>query len=256
VDPAYHVKLEVFEGPLDLLYHLVEKDEIDIWDIPMAHITAQYLAYLDAMRELDIEVAAEFLVMAARLLHIKARMLLPDPKVEGEDGEEVDPRLDLAAALLEYAMFKEAAQNLNERAQGRWALFNRPDVYAPKNVDPVYDDPTGGVSAAQLAKALFKVLEGQKPKRPIAVPHTKVSVPEKVAAMRRLFARRRRVRFDALFHGDASRAEIVATFLALLELVRRGFLMAKQERPFGPIEIERRKESELTVGAAGESDRV
>lgn len=236
---AYQVKLEVFEGPLDLLYHLVQKEEIDIWDIPIARITQQYLQYLDAMRELDIEVAGEFLVMAARLLYIKARMLLPEVKESTDESEGDDPRLDLAAALLEYALFKEAAARLGERAEGRDALFPRPEVYAPKAQAPQYKDPTGGVSADALAKAMARVLAAMKPPGPVAAPSVKVSVAEKVSSLRRLFARRRSMSFDALFEGETSRPEVVATFLALLELIRRGYLLAKQERIFGPILIER-----------------
>lgn len=240
VESAYRVKLDVFEGPMDLLYHLVQQEEIDIWDIPIAHITQQYLAYLDALRELDIEVAGEFLVMAARLVYIKGRMLLPDERDPDAEDEEGDPRLDLAAALLEYALFKEAAGRLGERGEGRWAILPRPEVYAPQNVKPAYDDPTGGMGVNELAQAFRKALASMRPPRPIPRPYNKVSVAQKVASLRQLFTRQRRVRFEALIKEQESRPEVVATFLALLELVRRGYLVAMQESVFGPIEIERR----------------
>lgn len=236
---AYHVKLEVFEGPLDLLYHLVQEQQIDIWDIPIARITEQYLQYLDAMRELDIEVAGEFLVMAARLLYIKAKMLLPKPREEKESEEESDPRLGLAAALQEYALFKEAARRLAELGEGREALLPRPPGCAPAKGAPVYEDPTGGVTVQQLAEAFRKVLEARRPPRPIPIPAVKVTVAEKVAVLRRFFTRRRQAVFTSLFSRRATRPEVVATFLALLELVRRRYLLARQEVPFGPILIER-----------------
>ncbi len=248
VESAYRVKLDVFEGPLDLLYHLVQQEEIDIWDIPIAHITQQYLAYLDALRELDIEVAGEFLVMAARLVYIKARMLLPEERSEDAEEDGDDPRLDLAAALLEYALFKEAAGELGERGEGRWAYLPRPEVFAPKNVKPTYDDPTGGIGVEELAKALARALASMRPPRPIPRPYNKVSVAHKVTSLRQLFARRRRVRFEELIQEQRSRPEVVATFLALLELVRRGYLMARQESVFGPIEIERRAQAVESLG--------
>lgn len=239
---TYRVKLEIFEGPFDLLYHLVQKDEIDIWDIPIARVTDQYLSYLDAMRELNVEVASEFVVMAARLLRIKARMLLPEErKVDEEDNGE-DPRLDLAAALMEYALFKEAAARLDELGQGRWAFMPRPEVYAPPESKPVYDDPAGGVGAVDLAKAFANVLASVDKQRPIPIPYSPVSVAEKVASLHRLFTRRRQVAFSQLFPKGASRPEVVATFLALLELIRRGHVYAEQSSVFGPIQIYRREE--------------
>lgn len=244
MDPVYHVKLEVFEGPLDLLYHLVEEEEIDIWDIPIARITEQYLAYLDAMRELNIEVAGEFLVMAARLLYIKAKMLLPEtPNADGAEDED-DPRMDLAAALLEYKLFKEAAGRLGELGEGRWAFVGRPPEVAPQGIRPVFDDPAGGRGAVDLAKAFARVLSSLRPPKPIPLPRAFVSVAEKVSQLRQLFTRRRRVAFDSLFSRDAGRPEVIATFLALLELIRRGVLAARQDGLFGPITIER-AESEI-----------
>lgn len=245
MDHVYHVKLEVFEGPLDLLYHLVQEQEIDIWDIPIARITEQYLQYLDAMRELDIEVAAEFLVMAARLVYIKAKMLLPDQREATEEEEGGDPRAGLAEALQEYALFKEAARRLSELGEGRDALLPRPHSFALPKGAPVYEDPTGGLTVEQLAEAFRKVLDSRKPPRPIPIPSVKVSVAEKVAALRRFFGLRRRALFTSLFPQRATRPEIVATFLALLELVRRRFVLARQEEPFGPIVIERCRHPEL-----------
>lgn len=243
MERGYQVRLDVFEGPLDLLCHLVEEEKIDIWEIPIARITEQYLAYLDAMRELDIEVAAEFVVMAARLLYIKARMLLPRAPAEEGEGEEEDPRLDLALLLYEYKLYREAARELAARAEERWALFGRPEVYAPRRSEVRYLDPVGNVTLKDLARAFQRILNAYHPPKPIPIPSVKVSVIEKIRTLRTFFAARRRVAFHALFEGVPSRPEVIATFLALLELVRQGVVRAVQPSPFGPIVIEAREDA-------------
>lgn len=243
MERGYRVQLDVFEGPLDLLCHLVEEEKIDIWDIPIARITEQYLAYLDAMRVLDIDVAAEFVVMAARLLYIKARMLLPRSPEEEAAGEEEDPRLDLALLIMEYKLYREAARELADREAARRLLFARPEVYAPRRAGVRYLDPVGSATARDLCKAFQRILAAYQPPKPIPVPSVKVSVTEKVRSLRSLFARKRRVVFHALFEGVPSRAEVIATFLALLELVRQGVVRASQPSPFGPIVIEAREEA-------------
>lgn len=253
---GYRVQLEVFEGPLDLLYHLVENDEIDIWDIPIARITEQYLAYLDVLHRLDIEVAGEFLVMAARLLHIKASMLLPDEGAPEDDEAEEDPRADLAARLMEYKLYKEAARQLGDKGEGRWALTPRPDVYAPRPRGNRYIDPVGGVSLKELAKAFRTVLTTRRPQREVPIPHVKVSVADRVVALRRLFSRKHRVTFSSLFSESASRPELIATFVALLELIRQGLLAANQEGVFGPIVIERRESQDQVTRSDEASERT
>jgi len=242
VETAYRVQLEVYEGPLELLYQLVEKEQIDIWDIPIARLTEQYLAYLDTLQQLNIDVAAEFLVMAAKLLYIKAKMLLPKPENPAQEGEEEeDPRLDLATSLFEYKLFKLAAEELARLGQGREELFARPEAFRPRHAKVYYTDPAGGVTVADLARAFQKVLEGYKPPKPIPVPQKRVDVAERVAELRRLFVRVRRIRFEKLFRGAASLPDVIATFLALLELMRQGVVTARQEKPFAPIVIETRR---------------
>lgn len=243
-DGGYRVRLDVFEGPLDLLCHLVEEAEIDIWDIPIARITEQYLAYLDSMRRLDIEVAGEYLVWAARLIHIKARMLLPEePAPEAEDESEEDPRLELAYRLMEYKLFRQAAEELAARGAGREGLFSRPPEVEPRP-KATYPDSAGGLTPADLARAFRRILAAHRPSRELPIPRARVSVPEKILSLRRLFLRKKRMRFDAVFSGAASRGEVIATFLALLELVRQGFLSANQEGPFQPIFIRLREDGE------------
>lgn len=244
VQSIYHVELEIYEGPLELLYRLVEQQKIDIWDIPIARITEQYLAYLETLKQLNIDIAAEFIVMAARLLHIKARMLLPKDPEQGDEEDE-DPRLDLATSLFEYKLFKEAAHELARMAEGRWGLYPRPEAFRPKPGRIEYKDPAGGIGIADLARAFQRILEGYKPPKEIPVPRAKVDVAVRVAELRQFFARKKRVRFERLFHRSASRPEVIATFLALLELVRQGLVIARQEGPFAPIMVEVREQAEL-----------
>src|SRR5438552_17443681 len=148
------VKLARFEGPLDLLLHLIKRDEIDIYDIPIAHITQQYLAYLELMRALDLEVAGEFLVMAATLMRIKAKMLLPLPQ-PGEDEDEGDPREELVQRLIEYRQFKEAAGTLKEREAERRMLFERGMVPGENEAGPL---PLASVTLFHLLDALNRVM--------------------------------------------------------------------------------------------------
>ena len=237
MESDYRVRLEVFEGPLHLLYHLVEKEEIDIWAIPIAKITEQYLAYLEEMRRLDMEIAGEFLVMAARLLQMKARLLLPDEPEEGEEDEE-SLKLDLAAQLLEYKVFRELAGVLQEKAEARVGMVGRPSAFAPKNTGVVYENPIGDITAADLAEAFRRVLDSRPVPKEIPVPTTKVSVAEKVESLKVYFSSHRSARFSALIRGARSRAEVVATFLALLELIRLRIVSARQEGLFASILIE------------------
>lgn len=251
MESSYRVQLDVYEGPLELLYQLVEKEQIDIWDIPIARVTEQYLAYLDTLEQLNIDIAAEFIVMAARLLHIKAKMLLPRPQEEASDDGAEDPRLDLAMSLYEYKLFKEAAAELARMADGRWGLFPRPDVFRPRNVKVHYKDPIGGIGVIELARAFQKLLEGHRPEKPVLVPRVKIDVGLRMAELRQLFGRRRRIRFDRLFQKSASRAEVIATFLALLELMRQGVVTAKQEEPFAAIVIEAKEDNDRPIEVGG-----
>jgi segregation and condensation protein A len=219
-DAAYAVKLPIFEGPLDLLLHLIRENEVEITDIPIAQIAEQYLVYLEIMRELNLDVAAEYLVMAATLAWIKSRMLLPpDPSVLGDEG--LDPRAELVARLLEYQRFKEVATQLGDRQ-----LLGR-DVYAAR-VTGLEPTPEGEreieVGLFQLVDAMRRVLEradhsGAAHEVEIEV----VTVRERMLEVMRALAEREACEFEELVRVDgdwASRAVIVATFLAILELTR------------------------------------
>ncbi|GBD26495.1 Segregation and condensation protein A [bacterium HR30] len=230
--PLYRVRLDVFEGPLDLLLHLIKKNEVDITDIPISAITEQYLQYLDLMRELRLDVAGEFLVMAATLMLIKSRMLLPADEEE-EDSEEADPRRELVQQLLEYQRYREAALALAERP-----LLHRDVFVRPRDPELAPEPGPLRVELWDLVEALQQLLARRSP----APVHTVELEPVSVRACgERLLSRlalHRRVRFEELFDEGSSRLEIVATFLVLLELVRLGALLATQEHWQAPIEIE------------------
>ena len=235
------VRLDVFEGPLDLLLHLIKKNEVQITDIPIASITDQYLALLEELPELNLDGAGEYLVMAATLMYIKSRMLLPvDPDDEGEP--EADPRAELVQQLLEYQRFREAAVDLGgRRVLGRdvFAAAGEPEPAAGSSASP--DDPAPRVrdaSLADLLDALRGVLSRLKPPPAHALPASGLSIAECVARILARFALGSRVEFAEVFSPDAGRGEVIVTFLALLELIRLKVIRAVQHDRFGPIQLE------------------
>lgn len=232
--PLYRVRLEVFEGPLDLLLHLIKTNEVDITDIPVSQITEQYLAYLELLRELHLNVAGEFLVMAATLLLIKSRMLLPS--TEEAEVNEPDPRRELVQQLLEYQRYREAALALAERPLLQRDVFARPPTL-PCDEDTPRPKPLRA-SLWDLVDALRAVLARRPPELTHAVEREPVSVHDCARRLLDRLRRERTVRFEALFDEHASRMEVIATFLALLELIRVGSLTARQEALGGPIQIE------------------
>jgi segregation and condensation protein A len=230
---SYQVKLEIFEGPLDLLLHLVKKAEVDLYDIPIARITDQYLRYLALLQEMRLDVAGEYLVMAATLTYLKSRMLLPPAAGEAEEPEE-DPRAALVQQLLEYQRYREAALSLGERAVlGRDVFRRQPGAPA----DPAREDgmPLCEVSLADLLEAFREVLARAQRERFHEIVTEEVSVAECVEVILRRLEADGSLRFRDLFAGVPSRARLVATFLALLELVRRQAVRARQETDGGDI---------------------
>jgi segregation and condensation protein A len=227
------VKLVRFEGPLDLLLHLIKRDEIDIYDIPIAHITQQYLSYIELMRRLDLEVAGEFLVMAATLMRIKAKMLLPLPAV-GEEEEEGDPREELVQRLLEYRQFKEAAGTLKSREEDRRRLFERGMLPGADEAGPL---PLAPATLFDLLDALNRVMLRIPEQAVYEVQAEAYDVEDKMALIARAVAERGAVSFIALMQECRVRAEVIVTFIALLELVKLGEVAISQAEPFGDIEI-------------------
>ena len=228
---SYRIKLDIFEGPLDLLLHLVKKNEVELSDIPVATITDQYLAYLGLLQQLDLDVAGEYLVMAATLLHLKSRLLLPEEETsEEEEGE--DPRAELARQLLEYQRFKEAAEMLNRRDLLDRDVFARaplPDETDPEQ-DVVYD-----VSLGDLLDALQDVLKRAAPEVVHEVILERVSLRAQLCFVLDLLRERTAVVFTDLFPSGVTRLQILVTFLAVLELVRTRMVQIHQAEHFGPI---------------------
>jgi segregation and condensation protein A len=228
------VQLDIFEGPLDLLLHLIKKNEVSIADIPIAAITEQYLATLELMEMLSLDVAGEFLVMAATLVHIKSRMLLPPDETDAdEDDEGGDPRDELVRRLLEYQRFKEAAGELERRD-----ILKR-DVFVRSPEPPEKTETVGfeTVSLFDLIAALRTVLDRLPKDSAHRVELETVSVREKMSQLLEELHRKGRAVFQELFEGASSRMEIVATFLAMLELVKIRAVKIWQEEAAGPIII-------------------
>lgn len=238
IDAAdYKVRLDVFEGPLDLLLFLIKKDELDIYDIPISSITEQYLGYISMMRELNLDIAGEFLVMAATLAHIKSRLLLPMPAEAGEE-DEGDPREELVRRLLEYMKYKEAASTLADRPRLGRDVFDRgPAFEKPEPPDDDEGVPAVDTSLFQLLEALKLVLDDIPTEVFHEVHAETVSVTDKARWLGRILAARGSVTFQELFRGSARRVDVIATFLAMLEMTRMQVLSIYQSEPQGPIRI-------------------
>jgi segregation and condensation protein A len=241
------VKLEVFEGPLDLLLYLVKKDEVDIYDISIERITSQYLEYLEAFEVLHIEIAGEFLVMAANLLYIKSRTLLPkDQQMPDEETEEEDPRWELIRQLIEYRKFKEAASHLRDQEELQAALFPRAVSLDPAHA-PVLDETMmlGDVGIFDLINAFQKALKRLPvEEKPGEIREETYTVTDRINHLMHRIDRGVSVRFEELFGEATTRNELVVTFLALLELIRMKQFRVRQEDQFGEIWLDRTLEGE------------
>ena len=236
METDYKVKLEVFEGPLDLLLYLIKRDEIDIYDISIERITRQYLEYLQAFKELKIDIAGEFIVMAANLIYLKSRSLLPlDQQPPEEDADEDDPRWDLIRQLIEYKKFKEAAAQLHDRELERERIFSRDGSSAPLSDAPL---PLHEVGIFQLIHAFQEVIKRVEARENLGEIFTeRFSVSDKIEKILQTVSSGKPIRFSELFGQIASRVEIVVTFLALLELIRLNQVRALQRKMFEEIEI-------------------
>jgi len=227
------IKLARFEGPLDLLLHLIQRDEIDIYDIPIAHITQQYLAYLELMRTLDLEVAGEFLVMAATLMRIKAKMLLPLPQ-SGAEEDEGDPREELVQRLVEYRTFKEAAGTLKDRESERRLLFERGMVPGEGEMGPL---PLAPATLFDLLEALNRIMSRLPEQTVYEVQGELYDVEDKMALIASTVAEQGEASFTGLLLRCRGRSEMIVTFMALLELIKMGTVLVVQSEMFGDIRI-------------------
>jgi segregation and condensation protein A len=244
--PPVMVKLERFEGPLDLLLHLIKRDEIDIYDIPIAHITQQYLSYIELMRSFDLEVAGEFLVMAATLMRIKAKMLLPLPPA-GDEEEEGDPREELVQRLVEYRQFKEVAGTLKLREEERRKLYERGLVPGEDEAGPL---PLAPATLFDLLDALNRVMSRIPESVVYEVRGEIYDVEDKMSVIARTVAEEGSVLFSELILRCRARAEMIVTFIALLELVKLGQVLVVQSETFADISIIAREEGSGTDATA------
>ena len=238
---SYKIKLEIFEGPLDLLLFLIKQSELDISNIPIAEITKQYLEYLDLMRHMDLNIAGEYLVMAATLMHIKSKMLLPAEEAAEEDIEEDDPRAELVKKLLEYQQFKEAASHLELREVRQKDIFVRAPQDAKKfrdNSGEVYFEAT----VFDLISAFSTVLTRVSREKFQEVIKDEFTVSEKIHELLHKLTAEETIFVDNLFEKAKNKLEIIATFLAILELIRLKEIIVFQRRPFGQIQIRRNSE--------------
>ena len=233
----YKVRLEVFEGPLDLLLYLIKKDELDIHDIPMEKITAQYVQYLDLMKMLDLNVAGEFIVMAATLMMIKSRMLLPAEDRPELEEEEEDPRWDLVRQLVEYKKFKDAALHLEALEARREDIFGRDGADAVLGKEP--DVALHDVGLFDLISAFSEALKKVKTENLREIFAERFTVAEKIEHLGCRLRTEKRFSVSQMFEGMRSRTEIACTFLALLELIRLCQARAVQRDTYGEIWIER-----------------
>jgi segregation and condensation protein A len=243
----YKVKFEVFEGPLDLLLYLIKKEEVDIYSVNLTKLASQFIEYIEMMREFDLEIAGEFLVMASTLMYIKSRELLPvDQQAqveEEEDGE--DPRWELIRQLVEYKKFKDAAAKLQELEA------HQEGVYPRLPIKPVFEEEKPlakpEVTIFDLLNAVNSVLKRfEKRDNPREIYEDKWSVSDKIEHIVKLMTTQTGVRFSELFEDATSRSEVVCTFLALLELIRLKQLVCAQSSDFGEIEIRKREVAALT----------
>ncbi|HHW49285.1 MAG TPA: segregation/condensation protein A [Clostridiaceae bacterium] len=242
---GYKIKIQNFEGPFDLLFHLIEKNQINIYDIPISEITDQYLDYLSDMQELDLEFASEFLVMASTLLHIKSRMLLPDKDKKVENDEEDDPREELVLKLVEYKKYKDLALTLKERElQWNKAFYKPPEHF---EFEHGYENETLELSAEELRRTYIGLLQRNASKInknagefSRIIPHEKVSLKSKMYEVVRMLFKRTFFQFTELFSlKKRSKTEVVTGFLAILELAKLKKVKIFQKKQFSKILVYR-----------------
>ncbi|MBM3243671.1 MAG: hypothetical protein FJZ12_02395 [Candidatus Omnitrophica bacterium] len=238
----YKIKLEIFEGPLDLLLYLVKKDHLNIYDIPISKVTEQYLQYINLMQLLDLNIAGEFLVMAATLMQIKSKMLLPAEEGEAKAGEEEDPREELVRRLLEYEKFKEIAEELRQKEASQREVFKRPKVdieaKTPKDKDVYFE-----ASIFDLINAFSKALKDVPKEVFYEVVKDQFTVEQATHQILHLLLVSPKIRLSELFAKAKNKMDIIVTFLAVLELIRLKEIVACQDELFEDIEILRNKEN-------------
>ncbi|MDX2226690.1 MAG: segregation/condensation protein A [Verrucomicrobiae bacterium] len=239
------VKLPVFEGPLDLLLYLIKKDELDIYQIPIEHITRQYLEYIQLMKMLDLEIAGEYLVMAATLMYIKSKTLLPEDQqmqIIEEEEEDIDPRWDLVRRLVEYKKFKDVALHLMNREYLQENVFARPTTEPEFDAEDSPSRALKDVGIFDLLNAFNKVLKKLNLQEDLReIYDERFTVADKIEAILDILERTESITFMELFIHATTRGEVVVTFLAMLELIRLKKLVCVQEAAFDEIRIQKRE---------------
>ena len=231
----YQVKLDIFEGPLDLLLHLIKEDELNIYDIPIARITRQYSEYIELMSELNLEIAGEFLLMASTLTYIKSRMLLPRSDVESDEEDDLDPRKELLRRLIEYKKYKAAAGTLREREQSMSESHARSFISEWDQDDADY---LKEVSVFQLLNSFRTILGKVATGGVYEITLEDISVTEKMNVIMERLSQMPRLHFEDLFENTRSRMELIGTFLALLELMKQMMIRVYQETEYGAIWVQ------------------
>ncbi|HJV45888.1 MAG TPA: segregation/condensation protein A [Bacillota bacterium] len=243
---AYEVKINSYEGPLDLLLHLIDKSEVDIYDIPVTMITEQYMQYLYVLQELQLDIASEFLVMAATLLEIKSKMLLPRKDemvfqpIFDIEGDEDDPRLELVERLLEYKKYKVIAEELRSREAMRCKIFTRPAEDLAAYLSQIEENPVANVTLYDMVEALSKALsKGNKEKDRVLskIHRDEVSVKDRIREIKEMLKMQKSLCFTQLFIDTPTRAEVVTTFMAILEMMRKSQVVCQQSTLFDDIFI-------------------
>lgn len=230
------VKIHEFEGPLDLLLHMIRENKIDIFDIPITLITEHYLDYLKQMKELDLNISGDFLVMAATLIYIKSKMLLPAETVDEDEDSSLDPRDELVRKLLEYQSFKEAAKELGMLAEERSKIFTRQVTDLKQYIGPIEEKDTEFTNDLyELIQAFARLLKEPKQEVVHQVTEEIVSIEEKMEEIRTAIMQKGSIRFSELFRTQRSRNLIIASFFAILELCKQKCLTVKQDDTFGEI---------------------
>jgi segregation and condensation protein A len=235
VDDLYKIKIPAFEGPLDLLLHLIRDNKVDIYDIPISLITSQYLEYIEIIKELDLEIAGDFLVMAATLIYIKSRMLLP-PDEETETEELIDPRLELVQRLLEYQAFKDAASILKDCEEDTLRFFGRDAVNPLEEKENNNELYLFDINLFDLLGAFKKILENVS-EEIVTITRETLTVKDRMMFIAEMIENYESIRFGELFQDKISRVQLIITFIAFLELLRLGVIRAYQEKEFGNIWI-------------------
>ena len=232
---GYEVKLEIFEGPLDLLLYLIRKNKIDIYDIPIALITEQYLQYLGVMKSLSLDMAGEYLVLASTLVHIKSQMLLPSPDLESD--QEVDPRAELVRQLIDYQVFKDAAAALEGRPMLERDLFKRGDhsEEMPEREDE--QESFEEISVFALIEAFGRIMARMDETQQLQIDMEKISLADRINEIMERLAREGSLSFDDLMGRHRDRRLLIYTFLAILEMVRLRMIRIYQRHPFGAIRV-------------------